>query len=264
MIYAKKSLGQHFLTSQKALQQIVNASSLTANDIVLEIGPGKGALTERLLHTGATIFAIEKDILTETFAEYIHAEKLILITGDVLALDADTLDALLGGRSYKLVANIPYYITGEIIRLFLTTDVQPTLMTLLVQKEVAERIAREKKESVLSLSVKFFGEPMYIATVPAGAFSPPPRVDSAIITIQNISKKSLEIVPEYEYFKAVKAGFSARRKMLLGNLKKTYTEASIRLGFTSAHIKDTERAEDVPLQTWLQLIPHLKEKTKGE
>jgi 16S rRNA (adenine1518-N6/adenine1519-N6)-dimethyltransferase len=200
------------------------------------------------------------DVLTERFRAEIQQRKLILITGDVLALDADTLDALVGTVPYKLVANIPYYITGEIIRMFLTSERQPALMTLLVQKEVATRIARDPKESILSLSVKIFGTPHYISTVPAGAFSPPPSVDSAIICITGISKRNLELTDESTYFMAVKCAFSARRKMLVGNLKNKYTPESIALGCVAAGIHEHARAEDIPLSQWLLLIPHLTAK----
>mgnify|MGYP003339378900 CR=1 FL=1 len=149
-------LGQHFLTGTWAAQRLVDAADITPSDIVLEIGPGKGALTKRLLATGAHVIAIEKDevlaaALRETFANEIARDALILIEGDVR--DFNPAHHGLAAGSYILAANIPYYITGEIIRSFLTTPAHPKTMVLLIQKEVAQRIvARDGKESILSLS----------------------------------------------------------------------------------------------------------------
>ncbi len=263
MVYAKKSLGQHFLTSEKALKQIVSAGGLTSTDIVIEIGPGRGALTAPLLDTGAQVIAIEKDedmvsILKERFADALRKQQLILVTGDIRALDTDTLQVLCDGAAYKVIANIPYYITGEIIRQFLTIEPQPKSMTLLVQREVAERIAREKKESILSLSVKVYGTPHYIDTVPAGAFSPPPAVDSAILHIASIQKNAFHDLEEKDFFTAVKTGFAARRKQLKGNLKSRYTTESIEHAFAKCHLPETVRGEDVTCSQWVQLAQLLK------
>ncbi len=189
---AKKSLGQNFLKSEKALGDIVRAGGLSLGDVVLEIGPGKGALTEKILETGAKVIAVEKDqelipVLEEKFAEYVTKGSLVLVHEDVL--EFNPLSYKLKAGSFKLIGNIPYYITGAIIRKFLESDPQPTSMTLLVQKEVAERIvARDGKESILSISVKAYGTPHYIDKVPKRYFTPEPKVDSAIIHIDNISK----------------------------------------------------------------------------
>ncbi len=191
-IIAKKSLGQNFLNSDGALDAIIKAGRVVKGDTVLEIGPGKGALTKRLLNAGANVIAVEKDdrlipLLEELFSKEIKSKKLTLIHGDVLDLDVNSY--LLSVTSYKLIANIPYYITGEIVRKFLSGNFQPSLMVVLVQKEVAERITtKDQKESILSISVKAYGEPKYIQTVKAGSFFPPPKVDSAILLIDNISK----------------------------------------------------------------------------
>lgn len=265
MVYAKKSLGQHFLTSEKALKQIVSAGRLIPSDIVIEIGPGKGALTGPLLKTGARVIAIEKDedmvtILKQRFENELQTQQLILVAGDIRALDTDTLEAFCEGAPYKVIANIPYYITGEIIRQFLTIEPQPKSMTLLVQREVAERIAREKKESILSLSVKVYGTPQYIDTVPAGAFSPPPAVDSAILHISSIQKDAFTELEEVDFFAAIKAGFAARRKQLKGNLKAHYTSASIDDAFAACELIDTIRGEDVTCAQWVRIAGILKKK----
>ncbi|HPY12875.1 MAG TPA: 16S rRNA (adenine(1518)-N(6)/adenine(1519)-N(6))-dimethyltransferase RsmA, partial [Candidatus Paceibacterota bacterium] len=195
---AKKSLGQNWLKSETAIQEIIKTADLNERELVLEIGPGQGKLTEALLSVGATVVAIEKDdrlieVLTEKFAAEIKVGRFILIHDDILNLDFSSLFSSLKTNrrkliaSYCLVANIPYYLTGQIIRKFLSQEkIQPTKMVLMLQKEVAKRIvAGDGKESLLSLSVKAYGEPKYIKTVPAGAFVPKPKVDSAILLIHN-------------------------------------------------------------------------------
>ena len=187
---AKKSLGQNFLKSKKALEAIVLAGEISENDTVLEIGPGQGALTEKLLETGAKIIAVEKDdrlieFLKEKFSKEITSEKFEIIHGDILEIDLDFLK----NKSYKLIANIPYYITGLIFRKFLSGNIQPEKIVILVQKEIADRIiARDGKESLLSLSVKVYGTPKKIMKVEKENFSPKPKVDSAILLIDTISK----------------------------------------------------------------------------
>lgn len=247
---AKKSLGQNFLKSEKALADIVDASDVHADDIVLEIGPGKGALTAKLLETGAKVIAIEKDrelipLLQETFADYIASGKLELLEADILSFDPSHYPLVTS--YYRIVANIPYYITGAIIRKFLESDRQPISMTLLVQKEVAERIvARDGKESILSISVKAYGTPKFIGKVPKRYFTPEPSVDSAIIHIDNISKDRFKKVSEIDFFKVVKVGFGQKRKTLAKNLKD--------LGIVlPPHLPEKVRAEDISLDDWFSI-----------
>lgn len=252
----KKSLGQHFLHSAHYLQMIIDAANITPGEYVIEVGPGDGALTAALLEKGVRVVAIEKDhrlipILEEKFAKEISEEKLFLIEGDVLKFDIS--NSPLKKRKYKLVANIPYYITGALIRKFLMDEMQPTSMVLLVQKEVAQRIARDTKESLLSLSVKVYGEPKYIKTVPAGAFSPAPKVDSAILQISHISRNNfLDKKTEEKFFSLIHAGFAQKRKLLKRNLESVLgKESSARI--EQAGIPQNARAEDVRLKQWLTL-----------
>ena len=180
-------LGPHFLTSRRALAYIVDAAELTSADTVLEVGPGTGFLTEALLARAGRVIAIEKDArlvsgLAERFAAERASGRLELVHADVRSFDPS--DWKLEIRNWKLVANIPYYLTGDLIRQFLTCDVQPSRMVLMLQREVAERIvAKDGKESLLSISVKAYGTPRIVARVPAGSFSPLPKVDSAILLI---------------------------------------------------------------------------------
>ena len=252
-VRAKKSLGQNFLNSEGALSSIIEAGKVKKGDIVLEIGPGKGALTKNLLKTGAKVFAIEKDdrlipVLEELFAKEIKNGKFTLIHGDVLAFNP-TEHGLKEGK-YKLIANIPYYITGELIRNFLSELPQPKLMVILVQKEVAERIiSKDRKESILSISVKVYGEPKYIQTVKAGSFFPPPKVDSAILLIDNISKKNFTATNEQKFFEIVRAGFAHKRKTISSNLKSHISKEKL----AELGINEKERAERLSLKQWLEI-----------
>lgn len=251
----KKSLGQHFLNSPQIITDIVSASNISQENSVLEIGPGEGILTQALLQTGASVVTVEKDDrliapLQRRFAREIVLRKLNLIHSDILDLE---LPHIIHGP-YKIVANIPYYITGQIIRMFLESDKQPESMTLLVQKEVAERIvARDEKESLLSLSVKIFGEPKISRTVGRGAFTPQPNVDSAVLVIENISKNKLEGVKEEDFFKMIHAGFAHKRKQLLPNLASVYDKNILIKAFKELGFDERVRAEDLKLLNWVSL-----------
>ncbi len=256
---AKKSLGQNFLKSHLAIRKIIEAGEIKKEDVILEIGPGKGVLTEKLLESAGVVIAIEKDsglveLLKEKFKKEIEEKKLILVEGDILDLKPSTYN--LETRTYKIIANIPYNITGAILKKFLTAERQPERMILMVQKEVAERIvARDKKESILSISVKAYGEPKMVMKVPARYFSPAPKVDSAVIAINNISRKNFtpplsspsqgrssgavqhsmlhSQAFEDKFWEIVKTGFAHKRKKLSGNLKNLKISgeiASVELG----------------------------------
>lgn len=249
-------LGQHFLNSRSVAGRVAEAAGFIAGDTVLEIGPGKGALTRELLSRGARVIAIEKDealaiSLKDIFHKETESGQLCIVEGDIRNITPKQLDL----STYSLAANIPYYITGEIIRQFLTADVQPHSMSLLVQKEVAQRIARDTKESILSLSVKAYGTPRYMQTVKAGNFSPPPSVDSAILAITDISRKTFANadIREDGFFSVVRAGFSAKRKFLLGNLARVFGRERVEVVFLSCNIPHNARGEDVPLEKWVCL-----------
>ena len=256
-IIAKKSLGQNFLKSKTALFAMVKAGDISANDTVLEIGPGQGALTEKLLETGAKVIAVEKDdrlieFLQEKFAKEINDEQFNLIHDDILELNLNSLS--LTANSYKLIANIPYYITGQIFRKFLSGNIQPEKLVMMVQKEIADRIiARDSKESLLSLSVKVYGTPKKIMKVEKENFSPKPKVDSAILLVDNISKDFFSEISEEKFFEIIKAGFAHKRKVLSANLKELLGN-NVKDIFSAAHIPEKARAEDLTLENWKDLI----------
>lgn len=261
-LQAKKSLGQHFLNSPHVLSQIIEAGELQKGEDVLEIGPGTGILTRSLLDSGAKVIAVEKDdraiaILSEKFKVEIEKEQLKLINGDILAENNDFVPQNL----YKIVANIPYYITGAILEKFLEGSKRPSKMVLLVQKEVADRIlARDSKESVLSVSVKAFGVPKMVAKVPKGAFLPPPSVDSAILAIENINATTFEqnSINIPNFFKIVKAGFAHKRKFLQRNLEIITTMENLKNIWIKFKLDEKVRAEDMTLDKWILLAKEIK------
>lgn len=250
-------LGQHFLNAQWVARDLVKSVRVRPDEPIIEVGPGKGALTKELLAQGAKVIAIEKDtefipILNETFNDEIARGQLRVVHGDIRDVTPETL----GIDSYAVAANIPYYITGEIIRYFLTAPKQPRAMALLIQKEVAERIvARDKKESILSLSVKAYGKPSVVAKVSASCFNPPPRVDSAILLVEGISRDFFDTISEDDFFKVVKAGFASKRKMLAGNLKGIFEDGAAALA--ECGISAKARAEDLQLEQWRLLVSKL-------
>jgi 16S rRNA (adenine1518-N6/adenine1519-N6)-dimethyltransferase len=250
---AKKQFGQHFLKDTRVCKKMIDASDLQKKDTVLEIGPGEGVLTAFLLESGAHVIAIEKDrdlipILRARFQKAITAKKLMLIEGDIRDIDLKKLKL----AQYKVIANIPYYISGLLFRFFLENKLQPQVLTFLVQKEVAERIcAKDHKESILSLAVKAYGEPVYIYTVKRGAFAPPPRVDSAVLSIKNISRKNFSSKKhESTYFSLIKQGFHAPRKQIGGIFKKD--EAVLKL-LEDEGIGRTTRPEDISFSSWVSI-----------
>ena len=264
---AKKSLGQHFLIAPQSIKKTVESAKLTNADTVLEIGPGNGALTKELLSRAGKVIAVEKDgalieKLTQTFKEELENKKLELVHGDILECDFNSLG--LFDKKYKVVANIPYYITGILIRTLLTNEVQPNTVVLIVQKEIAERVAclpagrlGRKKESLLSLSVKAYGIPKYIGTIKRGAFRPSPKVDSAILLIENISKDFFSEISEKTFFELLKAGFSSKRKFLVNNLEILKPKDQSTEIFRKLDMDPKARAEDIKIEKWRELASEL-------
>lgn len=251
----KKSLGQHFLHNRHYLEMAADAADIKKGETVVEIGPGEGALTAVLLERGAKVIALEKDArLIGLLREKFKDETFEVIEGDALLIDLPK--EIKKAAAFKVIGNIPYYITGALFKKFLSGAAQPSALVFLIQKEVGERIARSKKESILSLSIKAYGAPKYIKSVPAGAFVPPPKVDSAILLVSGISRANFKKAGHEErFFELLKAGFGQKRKLLASNLKSLLGENCIAI-LRNAGIDAKARAEDVPLEAWLELARH--------
>lgn len=256
-MYAKKSLGQHFLNSPGAISAIIEAGQIKRDETILEIGPGRGVLTRALLQKTSRVIAVEKDsrlmpFLQEKFTKEITSGQLTLINADIL--DFSFSNYKLQTINYKLIANIPYYLTGQIFRKFLEIEKQPEKMVLLVQKEVAERIiTKDNKESLLSLSVKAYGKPKFVKIVKAGSFNPPPKVDSAILAINDISRDFFKDCSEKLFFKLIHLGFAHKRKQLVANLAGTYKREGVLKILEQLKLSPTIRAEDLKIEDWKNL-----------
>ena len=251
-MYAKKSLGQNFLNSISVAKDITGAAHITPSDTVLEIGPGKGILTAELLRSGAQVVAFEKDeslkeYLQKKFKKELEAQRLILIYDDIFNLEKHKI---ILPKNFKVVANIPYYITGRVIPFLFDLSPLPHTIVLLVQHEVAKRIAQDKKESILSLSVKVFSTPKIIKKVSAKYFKPEPKVNSAVILLTNISKDNFKKVSSKKFFSLIKNGFAKKRKLLKNNI--LFDEKI----WHTCNISISARAEDIPLEKWLCLAKH--------
>lgn len=249
--YTKKGLGQHFLVDPEALKTIVEAAALTKDDKVVEVGPGMGVLTRELCSRAGEVLALEFDkaMIAIVKTSCIKEKNLKVENVDVLKFDPSGL-----GR-YKLVANLPYYITSAVLRLFLETSNKPDEMVLLVQREVAERIcAKPSRMSILAVSVQFYGNPQIIDVVPRKAFFPAPKVDSAILRVK-VYKKPLFDVDKQLFFRIVKAGFGEKRKQLInsisGGLK--LNRETTELLLKEAGINVIARAESLAMIDWFNM-----------
>jgi 16S rRNA (adenine1518-N6/adenine1519-N6)-dimethyltransferase len=285
-VQPSKGLGQNFLINERVFKQIIETASLSKNDAVLEIGPGIGNLTLKLAKIAKKIIAIEKDkrmcdILREML-KYWSVGNVEIINQDILKLNPLNSEGITGSRAtglypytlkpYKLIANLPYYITSPVIRKFLEIENKPKEMILMVQKEVAKRIcAKPPKMSVLAVSVQFYANPEIISFVSKKSFWPQPKVDSAIIKI--VPRKSANIisVDQLLFFKIVKAGFSHPRKQLINNLSRLNfplensngqvknlkaNKEQIKSWLLKNKVQPSQRAETLTVQNWLKLTDH--------
>ncbi|MFC1756784.1 16S rRNA (adenine(1518)-N(6)/adenine(1519)-N(6))-dimethyltransferase RsmA [Patescibacteria group bacterium] len=246
-------LGQNFLTSSNIAKDIVQIAEVTKSDTVLEVGPGKGILTEELVKEAKQVLAVEKDkVLFDLLQNNFKDQKnLKLVHNDILKFNLSNCSLVDNG--YKLVANIPYYLTSHLLKYFLSAEKQPSMIVFMIQKEVGERIlAKDGKESILSVSIKAYGQPKIVKNVSAKHFIPKPKVDSVVIKINNISKKFFKNIDEKEFFSLVKQGFSQKRKMLKNNLQLLNTECLIKCG-----LSEKIRAEDLSLEDWKCLYKNI-------
>lgn len=252
----KKHLGQHFLINQGIINKIIEAAELKKNDQILEIGAGQGQLTFQIAKNVKKITAIEKDPeLIKSLREKITAlkiKKIEILNADALKINPKKY------KDYKLIANLPYYITGRFLRKFMSNRLKSTI--LMVQKEVAQRIVgKEPNHSILSLSVQIYGEPKILFYVKSGSFYPKPKVDSAVIKIT--PKKTKKINYEF-FFKLIKAGFSSKRQKLINNFARGLKIKKEIIGkiLQQTEINISKRAQELKLEEWLKLTKKFSEK----
>ena len=260
-LHLKKRLGQNFLADPVHLDRIVAAAELGLDDVVLEIGPGVGTLTARLARQAGQVIAVELDAgllpaLRETLSPY---PNVTIVQGDILVLNPFQLiidNCPFTIDNYKVVANLPYYITSAAIRHLLSASVRPELIVLTVQREVAQRIiAKPPEMSLLAVSVQLFAQPEIVARIPAGAFYPPPKVDSAILRLRPWQHPPVDLPSEDHFFEVVRAGFGQRRKQLRNSLKSGLNMPAERVEamLQAAGIAPERRAETLTLDEWGRL-----------
>jgi len=263
-LHARKGLGQHFLIDEEVLQQVVAAAELASSDAVVEIGPGLGVLTRELAQRAGWVITVELDnslaaILKQTLAPL---GNVTVVNEDILKIDPATLlegvkgKFPVGQEGYKVVANLPYYITSAVLRHFLESSAKPQSVVVMVQKEVAEAIVAEPGQmSVLSVSVQLYGQPEIVSYVLAESFYPPPEVDSAILRIALYPEPIVAVADTASFFALVRAGFSASRKQIVNSLAQGLglSKAEVLVVLEKAGIAPQRRAETLSLDEWARL-----------
>ncbi len=250
-VTAKKSLGQHWLEDKNSLEAMCDAAHIADGDTVLEIGPGKGSLTATLLQRGATIFAIEFDPEAVAYLRKVFARQLdqfvFIQQADIRRFNLNSLP-----KKYKLVANIPYYLTSHLIQILSESSNPPKYAAILVQKEVAQRVcAKPGAMSIISVTTNFYWEPSLGVVVPARLFTPAPKVDSQILILKRREVPLFE-VDEKQFFQVVKSGFSAKRKTLLNSLSAglRFDKPQIHSILSLANIDPGLRAQELSMDDW--------------
>jgi 16S rRNA (adenine1518-N6/adenine1519-N6)-dimethyltransferase len=268
-VRANKRLGQHLLVDPQAIAKIVDAAALDERDTVLEVGPGPGTLTIHLARRAGKVIAVELDEqmlaplrASLSDASLLDGDKVRIVHGDILEQD---ISSLVGGGPYKVVANLPYYITSAVLRHILEARNRPRLMVVTVQREVAERIVglsqrrgrRRAKPamSLLAVSVQFYGVPHIVARIPAGAFRPMPAVDSAVIRLEVYDPLPWGPVDKEAFFRTARAGFAQRRKQLQNALAHDLDRSSdqVQAALDEAGIDGRRRAETLSIAEWVTL-----------
>jgi 16S rRNA (adenine1518-N6/adenine1519-N6)-dimethyltransferase len=270
-ISPSKRLGQSFLIDKRILRKIIEVAELSKNDIVLEVGPGIGNLTKELAKRVKKVIAIEKDKrMVEILKKEVNFPNVQIVYGDILKIDLKSYKLKAG--SYKIVANIPYYLTSRLIRKFLELENKPKLIVLMVQKEVAQRICaspphqkfwcggKPPKMNLLAVSVQFYAKPEIVSFVSKNSFWPRPKVDSAIIKIKPLIDAGRRLINADLFFKIVKAGFSQPRKQLINNLSKNLgiDKMKVKEWLLKNEIEPSQRAETLKIEDWLKLIKNFK------
>lgn len=264
----RKELGQHFLVDPNILRKIVGAAELSPEAVVLEIGPGLGTLTQCLAQAAGRVVAVELDegMIGLLRGELAHLSNLELVQGDILQIDPAELirdpesSSPQSPLAYTVVANLPYYITSAVIRHLLEADPPPRRLVLTVQREVAKRIVAGPGDmSLLAVSVQFYGRPRVVAKIPAGAFIPPPRVDSAVICINTYGAPPVDVPSTQTFFRVVRAGFGQKRKQLKNTLAAGLglPAGEVSTALARAGVDPRRRAQTLSLAEWASLAREL-------
>ncbi|MDD5626734.1 MAG: 16S rRNA (adenine(1518)-N(6)/adenine(1519)-N(6))-dimethyltransferase RsmA [Patescibacteria group bacterium] len=275
----KPKLGQHFLFDETILNKIVDAGEVRRSDVILEIGPGKGDLTQKLAMRARKVVAVEldRDLARELERKFKPFRAVVIVPDDIIKFSIFNFKF---AKDYKVIGNIPFYITGKILRKFTASKKRPKMMVLLVQKEVAKRVcARPGKMSVLTVAVQTFGSPEIVDYVSRDKFSPPPEVDSAILRIRMYPHSELARElhwynrrgflrvtaeemdnKEAEFFRLIKIGFASPRKQIHNNLKNGYllTDEEVTSWLKAAGVKRTARAQELGVVDWINLLKSKK------
>jgi 16S rRNA (adenine1518-N6/adenine1519-N6)-dimethyltransferase len=264
---ARKSLGQHFLVDALVLQKIIEAAEISSADTVIEVGPGLGILTAELVRRAGNVVAVELDTkLVSLLKRRLSAiANLRVINADVLKLGPSEI--LEGTSHYKVVANIPYYITSPVLRHFVEASPKPSLMVVMVQKEVGEAIvAGPGKMSLLAVSLQAYSKPRIVSHVPAQCFYPQPKVDSVIVRLDLLPEPAVKVADIDGFFALVRAGFSSPRKQLHNSLAHglEMKPAEIALLLEEANIDSKRRPETLSLEEWVRLYEVLEILKKGK
>ena len=257
-LHPTKALGQNFLMDENILDKIIESAGVSAEDFVIEVGPGLGVLTKKLAKEARKVTAIELDnglipLLQKELADYKNVE----------IIHQDALKFTPPNEPYKVVANIPYYITSPLISHFLRSESRPSEMVLLMQKEVADKIcAKEGKLNVLAIHVQVFGKPHITARVSKGSFYPEPKIQSAILEIEMFEKPLVDGSNEdlNHFFKIVHAGFSHKRKTLLNSIQRgiVIDPAKVKAALIAAEIDPSARAQHLSIEDWVRLAKAFK------
>jgi 16S rRNA (adenine1518-N6/adenine1519-N6)-dimethyltransferase len=257
---ARKGLGQHFLVEEDVLDCILSAAELSPQDVVIEVGPGLGMLTSKLAERAGKVVAVELDVrLVGVLRKRLRLFRNVrIVQGDILRLAPgrlleDDLETLASGQGYKVVANLPYYITSPVLRHFLEASWKPSLMVVMVQKEVGEAIAAScGKMTLLSVRTQFYSRPTIVAHVPRRSFYPAPKVDSIVLRLDVYSKLPIEISDTDGFFDIVASGFSSSRKQLRNSLAQGLGMTSDQVAslLEKAGIEPRRRAESLSLEEW--------------
>jgi len=250
----RKELGQHWLKDKHSLESMVEAAKVKPGDFILEIGPGTGLLTDELLSSGANVTALEFDhtLAQQLVFKYASNSKIKLVEGDIRSFDLSQMSV-----NYKIVANIPYYLTANLMRKLVDDQRKPSIASLLVQKEVAERIgAKPGKLSAVAVMVQVYYDVSTGVLVPAHLFEPPPKVNSQILVLKLRDKPLIEVEQIDEFFKLIKAGFSQPRKKLISNLKNDLNidEKLLKDKFKELELSENIRAQELCLERWASIL----------